>query len=235
MSAKTPEIVVVDNGVDFRSAAFEDACFRLGMPKGLFEGCTDRIKRIRFCAPGELRIRKIVSRSRMRPTGKHSSWKTGRMMQWESPNEELAFVHLDFRYDIQIYREQACEIVYIDDAGKEAMYYPDVDVLAMSGFELWEIKPKRFAEHADVKMRTEILTAELAQLNITYRMAYAEELGLEPRLQTMQKILDFSRRPVSSAELTMILNEVAQGRALTWGDACRGTYGLYGRSFWKVT
>jgi hypothetical protein len=37
--------------------------------------------------PGQLRARKVVSRARVRPTGKYPSWKIRRMVQWESENE----------------------------------------------------------------------------------------------------------------------------------------------------
>jgi hypothetical protein len=199
------------------------------MREGLFEGCTDRIKRITFCAVGQIRMRTIVARSRERPTGKFSSWKNGRPMEWESQNEKNAFTHLDFRYDILAYREQACEIVYVDDEGKEATHFPDNDVLAMSGSELWEIKPKKFADRAIVRRRTDILSADLAILGITYRMVYAEQLRREPQLRTMDKILTFGRRPVAHDELAMIRNELAMKTTLNWGDARRGELGQYGR------
>jgi hypothetical protein len=199
------------------------------MRVGVFEGGLKRIRRISFCAPGEFRFRKIVMRSRMRPTGKFSSLTNGRHMQLESPNEKNAFIHLDFRYDVFAFREQACEILYIDGEGNEVVHYPDIDVVTMGGSEIWEVKPKKYADHDWVKRRTDIMQAELAEVKIEYRMKHAEELMREPQLSTMDKILQFGRRPVGHDELATIRSVIASGDNLNWGAARKGAYGPYGR------
>lgn len=53
------------------------------------------ILEIAFPPEGTVRARRIVSRSRARPTGKYPSWKMGRMIQWESTNELNAYRLLD--------------------------------------------------------------------------------------------------------------------------------------------
>jgi len=118
MSAKIPDVLVVDSSPAFTSTAFQGGVFTSVCQKVCLRGAQAKIKRITFCVIGQMRLRKIVSGSRMHPTGKHSNWTAGRMIQWELLNEKLAFVPLDFRYDIQTYREQACEIVCIDDEGR---------------------------------------------------------------------------------------------------------------------
>jgi hypothetical protein len=192
------------------------------MRVGVFEVGLKKIKKISFCAPGEFRFRKIVMRSRMRPTGKFSSLTNGRHMQWESPHEKNAFIHLDFRYDVFDFREQACEILYIDDEGNEAAHYPDIDVVTKGGPEIWEVKPKKYADQDWVKQRTDIMKAELAELKIEYRMKHAEELMCEPQLGTMDKILRFGRRPVGHEDLATIRSVIASGDNLNWGVARRG-------------
>src|SRR5215813_8651303 len=47
-----------------------------------------------FCSEGAL-SRNVVTRSRVRPTGKYPSWKMERMLEWESRNELHAFRLLD--------------------------------------------------------------------------------------------------------------------------------------------
>jgi hypothetical protein len=165
----------------------------------------------------------------MRPTGKYSSWKNSRRMHWESPNERNAFCLLDFRSDVIAYREQSCEIIYLDDEGQEATHYPDIEVLLANGHELWEVKTKYYADHEQVSRRTELITEELSAYGITYRVAVAEELRKQPRLNTMQKVSRFGSRSVSSAERIDVARKLVQGGRLTWGDACSGLLGPNGR------
>lgn len=165
----------------------------------------------------------------MRPTGKFSSWKNSRYMHWESPNERNAFTTLDFSPQVIAYREQSCEIVYVDDDGNECRHYPDIEVFAVSGCELWEVKTKHYAESKDVKRRTEIVSESLAAIGIKYRMAIAEELGKQPQLGTMEKVLHFARRPVSSVERICLAQELSQIGCITWAQACSGRLGAYGR------
>lgn len=101
------------------------------------------------------------------------------------------------------YREQPCEIVYLDDEGVERQHFPDIEVLARTGPELWEIKPERFADADAVARRTEILTPELLLWGFVYRVVTAEELDLQPRKDIILKILDFTRRPVTDPERSM--------------------------------
>lgn len=191
--------------------------------------CAGRIKQIRFCSVAQIRIRTIVKRARMRPTGKFPSWKNGRMMHWESPNERNAFCLLDFRSDVIAYREQSCEIVYLDDAGQLATHFPDIEVVTVNGRELWEVKTEYYANREPISRRTEILTEALSAYGLTYHMAVAEGLSKQPRLNTMQKVLHFGRRSVSSTERIVIGRELVQSGRLTWGDACSGRLGPNGR------
>jgi hypothetical protein len=199
------------------------------MREGVFEGGAGRIVRITFCAPGEFRFRRIVTRSRMRPTGKFSSVKTGRGMQWESPHEKNAFIHLDFRCDVLSFREQACEIVYIGDDGNEAAHYPDIDLVTLCGPEIWEVKPRKYADDGWVNRRTEIMQAELTELGIQYHMKHAEELMREPQLSSMDRILRFGRRPVRYEEMALIRTRISGKGSLNWGKAKDGEYGQHGR------
>src|ERR1017187_8729138 len=89
--------------------------------------------------PGQVRSRKVVSRSNARVTGKYPSWKMGRMIHWESNNELNAFRLLDCKFDIRSFSEQPCKIVYVME-GVERVHYPDILVATKEGKELWEVK-----------------------------------------------------------------------------------------------
>src|ERR1700677_476715 len=83
------------------------------------------ISNIMFPGPGQLRSRKIVSRSSARPKGKYPSWKMRRMLQWEPENELNAFRSLDCDPDAMRFHEQPCEVVYVLD-GQVRSHYPDI-------------------------------------------------------------------------------------------------------------
>ena len=65
-----------------------------------------RILRIVFSSAEQVRSRRVVTRSRFRPTGKYPSWKMERMLQWESMNELNAFRLLDCDPRVAVFTEQ---------------------------------------------------------------------------------------------------------------------------------
>jgi hypothetical protein len=189
-----------------------------------------RIQRITFCATGQARMRTIVARSRMRPTWKYPSIKNVVINNHgESPNELIAFCFLDFDWKVLAYREQPCEIVYLDDDGVECRHFPDLEVLALVGPQLWEVKPERFANTGAIRRRTEILSEALPLWGFVYMVVTAEELNLQPRKDNTLRVLDFARRPVTSSERAMIAHELEKSGQILWRDALVGRYGGYGR------
>jgi hypothetical protein len=152
------------------------------------------------------------------------------MMHWEWPDERNAFSLLDFRSDVAAYREQPCEIIYLDDDGKQVPYSPDIEVLTASGREFWEVEePQCHAQSGPVGRRTEILSEALAAYGLKYRTAGADELNKQPRLKTVEKILGFGCRPVSQMERVSIARQLVHSGRLKWDDACSGRLGSNGR------
>lgn len=97
---------------------------RYTYPAGVQQAGWNRaISNIVFPKPGQLRSRKVVSRSRARPTGKYPSWKMRRMVQWESENELNAFRLLDCDPDVTRFHEQPCEVMYVL-GGQRTSYGP---------------------------------------------------------------------------------------------------------------
>jgi hypothetical protein len=194
------------------------------MPVEMFPA-HNRIVRLTFCTYGQVRIRKIVMRSRARATGKYPSWKTGRMMQWESINELNAFRVLDCLSGITTYAEQPCEIVYLDDDVRQARHYPDIFVLVNGARELWEIKPQKGANSHEIRRRTEILMQELRHYGITYRLQVAEQFCSQPRLDNCNVLLRFGRRPVSEREHWRVEQILTQLGNFSWESVCLGVFG----------
>jgi len=170
-----------------------------------------------FPEEGVLRSRRVVSRSRSRPTGKYPSWKMARMVQWESHNELNAYRLLDASPEVRAFHEQPAEIRYVLD-GEEHRHYPDTLVEFKDHQEFWEIKPKREALSPDVVKRTELLTDALIAKGYSYRVAFAEDLAREPRLSNALDILKFGRWPIDPTERERLRVQFSRDGELGWNN-----------------
>lgn len=175
-----------------------------------------RILKINFPAPGE-RMRKVVTRSRMRVTGKHPSWKVGRMVQWESSHEHNAFRVLDADPHVRTYSEQGCEIVYsLGDAIHR--HYPDLVIYRSSRVELWEVKEEGDASNPETALRTGVLQALLPAQGFHYSAALSMELKSQPRLANAKKLIRLGHRPVPLIARELIRRAlIGKGSAL-WAE-----------------
>lgn len=182
-----------------------------------------------FPDEGKVRSRKIVTRSRARPTGKYPSWKMGRMLQWESINELNAYRLLDADPAAIAYHEQPLTIRYtINDEAH--VHYPDTLVQWGASRELWEIKPTVQALRPEYQERTKLLEAALPQLGFAYRLVFAEELAKEPRLSNVLSLLKYGRAAVTVADREKLRRVMDVSGGATWGDVMDGVFGKYGRS-----
>lgn len=177
--------------------------------------------------PNGLRARKIVTRSRARPTGKYPSWKLGRMAQWESSNELNAFQLLDANPAVIAYQEQPAVITYRLD-GIVHKHVPDILVQYRHIRELWEVKPAAEAAHDDVAARTRLMEKSLPRLGFTYRMVLAENLAKNPSLSNVRTILRRGRRPVPPLAWEQIRQIFALHGAIPWGAVQDGILGRDG-------
>jgi hypothetical protein len=189
---------------------------------------TPTISNIVFPESGRLRSRKIVSRSRARPTGKYPSWKMRRMIHWESENELNAFRLLDCDPDVSGFREQPCEIQYVLN-GQLRSHYPDILVEKNGRKELWEVKPESQAGKLNVAMRTTLLEQGLHCWGYTYKIVSAGDLAMQPRQATACVLLSFGRRAATDCEREFIRRALSRNGSLLWSNACRGDYGPRGR------
>jgi hypothetical protein len=186
-----------------------------------------RILRIAFCSAEEVRSRRVVTRSRFRPTGKYPSWKMQRMLQWESISELHAFRLLDCDPKVTAFAEQPCEIVYLDGT-ETRRHYPDIYVEVNGHSELWEVKPESAASQSEVLARTELLRCGLLPYGFTYRVVLDRELARQPRLENAKTLLRYGRRPVGDCEREYIRLALQSKGHLSWSEACQGTFGTHG-------
>lgn len=195
----------------------------------LYPTVTDSRVVVRFPENGSLRARKVVTRSRARPTGKYPSWKLGRMVQWESHNELNAYRLLDADPTVKTFQEQPAEIRFVLD-GEEHRHYPDTLVELQGRQEFWEIKPESEALHPDVVRRTELLARALPAKGFAYCMVLAEDLAREPRLGNLLTVLKFGRTAISPLERERLRIAFSNGRTLTWADVVGGDLGSNSRN-----
>jgi hypothetical protein len=186
------------------------------------------IKSILFPAHGQMRSRKVVSRSNARSAGKYPSWKMGRMMHWESSNELNAFRLLDCDPNVTSYSEQPCRIAYVMD-GVERIHYPDILVTTTEGKQLWEVKPRSNALEPEVLARAAFLSRVLPGWGYEYRTGLAEDLASQPRLSNANLLLSLGKRAVSDCEREDVRRTMAEQGTLAWAEACAGNYGRNGR------
>jgi len=177
---------------------------------------------------GKSRSRTVVSRSRARGTGKYPSWKMGRMIQWESPNELNALRLLDADPAVRAFHEQPLAIRFaLDDAIH--LHYPDLLVEWSDGSrELWEVKPVREARRPENLARTRFLESALPHVGFNYRMVVAEDLKREPRLSNALTLLKYGRGPIADADRERIRQLFVASPIVRWAAATNGEFGPRG-------
>jgi hypothetical protein len=186
------------------------------------------IRSILFAEHGQMRARKVVSRSNSRSAGKYPSWKMGRMMHWESSNELNAFRLLDCDPNVASYSEQPCRIAYVME-GVERIHYPDILVTTTGGKQLWEVKPRSNALEPEVLARAVFLSHVLPVWGYEYRTVLAEDLASQPRLNNANLLLSLGKRAVSDCEREDVRRTMTEQGTLAWAEAYAGNYGARGR------
>lgn len=184
----------------------------------------DRIISISFPRHPNIRSRKIVSRSKARPTGKYPSWKMNRMVQWESENELNAFRILDAHPWANTFLEQPAEIKFFLN-GENHTHYPDILVLSNLSKEIWEVKPNSALGKEDVACRTDFLSKNLLRYGYHYRLIIEEKLIAGPYLKNALLLLRLGRRPVDLVSRERVRLLMQDEKTITWGNLHRGQYG----------
>jgi hypothetical protein len=186
------------------------------------------IKSILFHEPGQVRSRKVVSRSNARSTGKYPSWKMGRMIHWKSINELNAFRLLDCDPTVTSYSEQPCQIVYVLD-GAERVHYPDILVTTTVGKQLWEVKVRSNSSEPEVLARAAFLSRALPGWGYEYRTIFDEDLARQPRLNNANLLLSLGKRAVSDCEWEDVRRILSEQGSMVWSEASSRNYGVKGR------
>lgn len=184
---------------------------------------TDKLS-ISFPEQGNPRVRKVVTRSRARRTGKYPSWKMGRMVQWESGNEKTVFRTLDGDATVIAFYEQPFCVRY-SDSGVVRVHYPDVLVEFVDGVEVWEIKDAQDDFNSDLLRRTEILKPLFTQLGIRYRLVTVDKESAKGVDAYSASLVRFGRSPISQLEREKARRFFERTQAISWLEAESGVLG----------
>ena len=163
----------------------------------------------------DLRARKVISRSNARATGKWPSWKTGRMMHYESANELIAFKLLDACPEVVSYNEQPCVIHYSMD-GNIYRHFPDILVKFLGYQELWEVKTEDESKAPEIVQRTGLMNKCLRTHGYQYQLINVENLRNTHHLKSLDFLLTNGRQPVGLIELEQIRQLFLRSEFLPW-------------------
>lgn len=188
-----------------------------------------KITAIELPPDGTYRSRKIVSRSRGRPTGKYPSWKMKRMIHWESPYERIAFRLLDATPSVLSYCEQPLKIHY-ELNGEPKVHYPDLLVKTAEATKLWEIKPAHYAVDEQVLERTALLAQCLLEYGYLYQLVPAEELANPSETANALTLLKFGWNDIPIQERERLRLLIEQVPYVTWSSVLDGALGPLGRN-----
>lgn len=183
-----------------------------------------RILRLIFPSNGQLRARKVVTRSRARCTIKYPSIKAGRALQAESVHERNAFLLIDAFPQFISVSEQPCAIEF-ELGGTFFTHFPDILVCTRTKSELWEIKERSEAQRPKTCERTLLLEHELPRLGYSYRVVLAEDLKVEPLLSNARIITRFGRSPVPIVRREALRLLWKQHGTVDWRSVISGQLG----------
>jgi hypothetical protein len=163
----------------------------------------------------EQRMRRVVSRSNHRVTGKYPSLKKRAMAYWESAIERDAFRRLDADLSVVAYQEQPAKIVYEID-GVRHIHYPDILVEWATHREFVEVKSDRDAASAEVVARTAVMSEILSPLGFGYRVWRESDIRVQPRLRTETYLLRHGQHPVPLVTVERLRRLFKEQPVVTW-------------------
>lgn len=170
---------------------------------------------IEFPQGGQLRSRKVVSRSNARCSGKYPGFKSGRMHQYESQAERQVMELLDACPYVVSFNEQPCKIIYTMD-GEKRHHFPDLLVQTIEHQkEFWEIKSTLADVDVETQMRTAHLAEELKSFGYGYRLVILDQLPVAA-LQNARMLLRLGRAPAHFVKREKIRRLAVAYRNLSW-------------------
>lgn len=186
-----------------------------------------KINLIKLPADGEVRIKKIISRSNSRPTGKYPSLKMGRMMHWENIDQLYAFRLLDINPAIKSFEESPMEIQY-EINGKRFCEYPDLLINTANLKEIWKIQKSTEYKTVSTIENEKTFREQLLKKGFRWRYVDSKILALEPRKQNVITLLRYGAGSINLIEVEKVRNYLERYETISWGKVTSGFLGLSG-------
>lgn len=134
-------------------------------------------------------VRRVVTRSGLHVRGYFPSYKTGRMVSWESQLERKCVWFLEFSPAVCDYTEQPLEL-QIDISGRQHRAIPDFGVHLLDGSRyLIEVKPAEKLRNPLVAERLQAVGEAAAQKGFKYFVISEPTLHQEPVLSNIRELI----------------------------------------------
>jgi hypothetical protein len=195
--------------------------FSSGCRQFLCEG--DGILSVQFPQYGELRARKVISRSNTRPTGRYPSFRMERMIHWRSVHELNAYRLLDCNPAVIEFSEQPCVISY-RLYGHDQEHYPASRVKTANTQTLLEIMTSECAQRPEIADRSRLMKKYLPAHGYDYQVGIAEDVGRQPRLCNVRFLLRYGQGDLSFHQREFSRQLFSVHNALLWKDVLEGRH-----------
>ena len=164
--------------------------------------------RIELPPSGDLRARKLISRSRRVMTGKYPSWKMCRLMHWESRLESKVFRLLDVCPAVEKFAEQPFTIHYLSEESWRS-HVPDVAFVDKDGV-IWilEVKSNLDPGVPDAMTRAMEIAPRLNSIGLKYAVVREQAIRNGTSLSNAEAIMRFGRgepTAISQKEISRLL------------------------------
>lgn len=174
--------------------------------------------------------RRVVTRSRMRPTGKYPSWKLGRTLEWEFIAERNAYRILDAMPFVRDFQERPAAVRWTED-GQVHTWLPQLLIVTSQFKALCEIRSAMTDQSMEALRRSRLLEAALPAQGYHYCVLWSDALVREPRQTNIVEILRHGRGPVPPRERETLRRYFSRVQFLYWGEVRRGELGPRGRAY----
>ena len=156
------------------------------------------------------RSRNVVRRTTHRVVGRFPSFKSGRVVHWESQLERDMIRLLEFDSAVLFYREQPEPLTYFE-GGKRRKYTPDFIAKTTNGVTVFEVKPYEQSITSPLKEKLVAFQGHYAAQGVDFLVMTEREIRREPRLSNITKLLRYQRQIVSPTSMQVIIELFDRG------------------------
>lgn len=149
-----------------------------------------------FPPPGQLRVRRIISRSRTIPTGKYPSVKLERWTHWESEVECNGQRLVDVCPAVSSFGEQPLTI-HFEAGGQCHQHIPDLILSRADALPtLIEFKSDEDGRLEEARQRAALLAPCLCELGFNYRLVLGSTIKRDAYLKNATWLRKFAGKPL---------------------------------------